>query len=46
MKVLWDGGRTALTSALNGDSPSQGATVGKNACSTRTSARHGTRPQM
>jgi hypothetical protein len=31
MKVLWDDGRTALTSALNGDPPSQGATVGKKA---------------
>jgi hypothetical protein len=46
MKVRWDDGRTALTSALNGDPPSQGATVGKNACSTRTSARHGTSRQM
>jgi hypothetical protein len=44
MKVRWDDGRTAPTSALNGDPPSQGATVGKNACSTRTSARHGTKP--
>jgi hypothetical protein len=46
MKVRWDDGRTALTSALNGDPPSRGATVGKNACSTRTSARHGTKPQV